>query len=158
MTGKTDMRTDSSLHRKHLSGSRHRTTASYERELERHRANEAELRTALAKAEELLRQEHELVEQHQAFRKHLDFGDSAAEDIASLSPRQRQIMELILAGHANKNIASDLGISQRTVENHRASIMKKTGSKSLPALVRSVLAAAWSGICERGDDSAENTL
>ncbi|WP_416173633.1 LuxR C-terminal-related transcriptional regulator [Aerococcus mictus] len=40
------------------------------------------------------------------------------------------------------NIAADLGISQRTVENHRASIMRKTGSKSLPALARLALAAA----------------
>jgi two-component system CheB/CheR fusion protein len=50
-------------------------------------------------------------------------------------------MQLVLEGHPSKNIASDLGISRRTVENHRASIMKKTGSHSLPALARLVLAA-----------------
>ena len=55
--------------------------------------------------------------------------------------RQRQIMELVLAGHPSKNIAADLGISQRTVENHRAAVMKKTGSHSLSALIRLVLAA-----------------
>jgi two-component system CheB/CheR fusion protein len=55
--------------------------------------------------------------------------------------RQHQIMDLVLAGHPSKNIAADLGISQRTVENHRASIMKKTGSKSLPALARLAIAA-----------------
>jgi two-component system CheB/CheR fusion protein len=46
------------------------------------------------------------------------------------------------AGHPSKNIAADLGISQRTVDNHRAAIMKKTGSKSMPALIRTALAAA----------------
>ena len=60
----------------------------------------------------------------------------AANRIASLTRRQRQIMEMILIGHPNKNIASDLAISQRTVEHHRAAIMEKTGSKSLPALAR----------------------
>lgn len=66
----------------------------------------------------------------------------AASAIAGLTPRQRQIMELVLAGHPSKNISADLGISQRTVENHRASIMEKTGSKSLPALARLAFAAA----------------
>jgi two-component system, chemotaxis family, CheB/CheR fusion protein len=51
-------------------------------------------------------------------------------------------MHLVLAGHPSKNIAADLGISQRTVENHRALIMKKTGSKSLPALARLAVAAS----------------
>jgi two-component system CheB/CheR fusion protein len=58
-----------------------------------------------------------------------------------LTPRQHQIMALVLSGHPSKNIATDLGISQRTVENHRAAIMRKSGSKSLPALARLALTA-----------------
>jgi two-component system CheB/CheR fusion protein len=63
----------------------------------------------------------------------------AIRHLKSLTDRQRQIMDLVLAGHPSKNIAADLGISQRTVENHRAAIMKRTGTKSLPALLRLVL-------------------
>jgi len=60
----------------------------------------------------------------------------AADKIATLTERQRQILDMILAGQINKIIAADLGISQRTVEMHRAAIMKKTGSKSIAALAR----------------------
>ena len=67
--------------------------------------------------------------------------NDAANRVARLTPRQRQIMDMVLAGHPSKNIAADLGISQRTVENHRASIMAKTDTKSLPALARMALAA-----------------
>ena len=70
---------------------------------------------------------------------------TAAEHIAGLTPRQHEIMELVLAGYPSKNIAADLGISQRTVENHRASIMKATGTKSLPVLARLALAASGTG-------------
>lgn len=65
----------------------------------------------------------------------------AQSHMASLTARQKQIMELVLAGHPSKNIAADLGISQRTVENHRNAIMTRTGCKSLPALARLALAA-----------------
>ena len=71
-----------------------------------------------------------------------EWRESAATHLAGLTPRQREVMERVLAGHPSKNIAADLGISQRTVENHRASIMKRTGSKSLPALARLALVAA----------------
>ena len=67
--------------------------------------------------------------------------EAAATHLGGFTSRQRQIMELVLAGHPSKNIAADLGISQRTVENHRAPVMKKTGSRSLSALIRLALAA-----------------
>ncbi len=72
---------------------------------------------------------------------HKAWQETAARQLDDLTLRQRQIMHMILAGHPNKNIALDLGISQRTVENHRAAIMAKTGAKSLPALARLALAA-----------------
>lgn len=68
----------------------------------------------------------------------------ALHHFEALTPRQRQIMILVLSGHPSKNIAADLGISQRTVENHRAAIMRKSGSKSLPALARLAFAAGES--------------
>ena len=62
--------------------------------------------------------------------------------LSGLTARQMEIMTRVLSGEPSKNIAADLGISQRTVENHRAAIMKKTGAKSLPALARLAMSAA----------------
>jgi two-component system, chemotaxis family, CheB/CheR fusion protein len=67
---------------------------------------------------------------------------TAVTRIARLTEREHAIMDLVIAGHANKEIAARLAISQRTVENHRAAVMTKTGAKSLPDLVRLVIAAA----------------
>jgi DNA-binding NarL/FixJ family response regulator len=103
------------------------------------------LREALAREAALLRQIDGLVQHQQEVLDRLFARRKAAADrTAALSPRQRQIMELVLAGHPSKNIAADLGISQRTIESHRASIMKKVGAKSLPELARWAVAAAWS--------------
>lgn len=75
--------------------------------------------------------------------KKLAWAHEATQCINNLTHRQRQIMDMVLAGHPSKNIALELGISQRTVENHRASIMTRTHSKSIPALARIALAATY---------------
>jgi two-component system CheB/CheR fusion protein len=67
---------------------------------------------------------------------------TAADRIARLTPRERNVMDLVVQGRPNKIIAHDLGISQRTVENHRAEVMKRTGVTSVPDLIRLVMAAA----------------
>ena len=76
--------------------------------------------------------------------------EAAKSQINGLTMRQHQIMDLVLAGHPSKNIAVDLGISQRTVENHRAAIMARTGSKSLPDLARLAVTAAIDGVQATG--------
>jgi two-component system CheB/CheR fusion protein len=92
--------------------------------------------------EELLASVKRALDQTQDTAKLSACREKAALSVASLTTRQRQILDLVLAGYPSKNIAADLGISQRTVDNHRAAIMRKTGSKSLPALIRTALAAA----------------
>jgi RNA polymerase sigma factor (sigma-70 family) len=57
----------------------------------------------------------------------------------TLSERQRQVMELAVTGLSNKEIASQLGISPKTVENHRAWVMERIGAKNLAELVRIAL-------------------
>jgi len=95
--------------------------------------------------EELIAGVERALELSQDSSKAQEWREAAATHLAGLTPRQREVMDRVLAGQASKNIAADLGISQRTVENHRASIMKRTGSKSLPALARLALVAAGGG-------------
>jgi two-component system, LuxR family, response regulator FixJ len=63
-----------------------------------------------------------------------------ASRLASLSERERQVLEGLVSGHANKIIAHELGISPRTVEVYRANLMTKMQAKSLSELIRMTLA------------------
>lgn len=65
----------------------------------------------------------------------------AAARVATLTPRQREVMRRVLAGEPSKNIAADLAISQRTVENHRSEIMHKMKVRSIPELVKLAIAS-----------------
>lgn len=64
---------------------------------------------------------------------------SIAECIVKLTPRELQVMDLVVEGRLNKVIASELKISPKTVELHRAKIMEKMGVDSVAYLVRQVL-------------------
>ncbi|GAB4059621.1 response regulator transcription factor [Uliginosibacterium sediminicola] len=68
-------------------------------------------------------------------------GAEAQRRIDQLTPREREVLELIVAGRLNKQIADDLGISIKTVEVHRARVMEKMSADSLAELVQSVLHA-----------------
>lgn len=56
--------------------------------------------------------------------------------LESLTPRERQVMNLVVDGEANKVMAIDLGLSERTVEIHRAKVMEKMGARSVAHLVK----------------------
>jgi two-component system, chemotaxis family, CheB/CheR fusion protein len=92
-------------------------------------------------AKELLASVAHALDLAQSISKRSEQQVAAAKLVAGLTKRQHQVMDMVLAGHPSKNIAADLGISQRTVENHRAAIMTKTSTSSLPALARLALTA-----------------
>ncbi len=55
---------------------------------------------------------------------------------AALTPRERQVMELVVAGHLNKQIAAEIRISEATVKLHRGQVMRKMNARSLAELIR----------------------
>jgi FixJ family two-component response regulator len=69
------------------------------------------------------------------FRDHEKLREARARQV-TLTPREVEVMGLVVSGLANKVIAMDLGVSQRTVELHRSRVMQKMGVRSLAELVR----------------------
>lgn len=90
--------------------------------------------------QELLdRAQQALAEQSQR-RQQSESKAEIAQRIRSLTPREHEVMELIVEGLANKVIANRLGTSQRTVEVHRANVMRKMQADSVARLVHLVFA------------------
>jgi len=71
--------------------------------------------------------------------------ESLTERVSSLTPREQEVFRRVAVGQANKVIAIELGISERTVEIHRSNVMQKTQSRSLADLVRLLIRLEDSG-------------
>ena len=82
---------------------------------------------------------HCALEKDAANRRSIGQRDHVRERVKLLTPREFKVMTLITAGKLNKVIAADLGVSQRTVEIHRARVMEKMDAGSLAQLVRMTL-------------------
>jgi two-component system response regulator FixJ len=76
----------------------------------------------------------------EASRRHAELSE-IQQKLGALSNRERQVLEGLVAGHPNKTIAFDLGISPRTVEIYRANLMTKMAANSLSDLVRMAMTA-----------------
>lgn len=91
--------------------------------------------------QDLLDRINQALEKDRENRAGLRERDNIRAHIADLTPREKEVLDLVTAGKANKVIAGDLDVSQRTVEIHRARVMEKMGASSLAHLVRMVIAA-----------------
>jgi len=86
--------------------------------------------------QDLLDRVNHALEQDRENRSTLARRADVMQRLESLTPREKQVMELVVDGAANKVIAIDLGLSERTVEIHRAKVMEKMGARSVAHLVK----------------------
>jgi RNA polymerase sigma factor (sigma-70 family) len=77
-------------------------------------------------------------------RMHAERRSEVESALAQLSPPEKDVLRLVVAGKPNKSIASALNVSRRAVEDRRARIMRKVGAGSLPDLVRFAIQAGFS--------------
>jgi two-component system CheB/CheR fusion protein len=97
-----------------------------------------------AKASELLSSVREAVVTQQQKKARSDVDQSSIEILKRLTKREAEILKEIMKGYSNKIIATKLNVNQRTVENHRASVMRKCRVRSLAELIRLAISAGFS--------------
>ena len=86
--------------------------------------------------EDLLASISEAFSRADASRKHRSQVAALRKRLASLTAREREVIQYVVAGMSNKNLGELLGVCNRTIEVHRSRVMKKMGAESLPDLVR----------------------
>ena len=91
--------------------------------------------------QDLLHRIHQAIERDAKIRRERAAKADIVARLASLTSREREVMERVVAGKHNKAIASELGVSHKTVEFHRVKIMEKMKADSVAALVRMALTA-----------------
>jgi len=91
--------------------------------------------------QDLIDRINQALEKDRENREGLRERDAIHKRMQQLTPREREVLDLVTQGKANKVIAGDLDVSQRTVEIHRARVMEKMGASSLAHLVRMVIEA-----------------
>jgi FixJ family two-component response regulator len=100
------------------------------------KAGAVEFLTKPFRDQELLDAINAGIERNRAQRREALVMDDLRQRFAALTPREREIMALVILGRMNKQIAGELGVSEVTVKVHRGQIMRKMRAKSLPELVR----------------------
>ena len=88
----------------------------------------------LDRIQQAIDRDHTVRAEHQERR-------SIQERLGQLTPRERDVLDLVMSGKINKQIAADLGVSLRAVESHRAKVMERMGAGSVAELVQMVMKA-----------------
>jgi FixJ family two-component response regulator len=100
------------------------------------KAGAVEFLTKPFRDQDLLDAIHAAIERDRAQRREAAALEDLRRRFAILTPREREIMALVILGRLNKQIAAELGVSEVTVKVHRGQIMRKMRARSLPELVR----------------------
>src|SRR5450432_1332193 len=99
------------------------------------KAGALEFLTKPFRGQELLDAIHNALERNRATREDEGRHAELRRRLDTLTPRERQVMQLVITGLLNKQIGAELGASERTIKIHRAQVMRKMGADSLPDLV-----------------------
>lgn len=103
--------------------------------------------------QELLEQVSRAIEMDQNQRKRQASVSGIRARLEKLTPREREVMVMVVGGYANKQVANRLGLSEKTIEVHRSRVMGKMQAKTLPCLVKMAIAV---GVCEPSDCANED--